>query len=142
MFDIIPGLQVTGSALNAERIRSDIIAENIANAGNNIPGPDGRIYQRQKVVFESVLQNQAGRDGMRGVSTNHEVSARVEKDDKPPRLVADPNHPGEMMEVPDINVHQEMVDLIISQRSYEANLAVAKSARSMAMQTLTIGRRS
>ena len=47
-----------------------------------------------------------------------------------------------LKEVPDINVQQEMVDLIISQRTYEANLAVARSSKSMAMQTLSIGRRS
>ncbi len=141
MFDIIPGLQSTASALNAERIRSDAISENIANALSTRRA-DGGIYQRQKVVFESVLQQQTGQNGMPGAVAHNEVNVHLEKDDKPPRLVADPNNPGAMIEVPDINIHQEMIDLIISQRVYEANLAVAKSARSMAVQTLSIGRRS
>ena len=141
MIDIIPAIQVTSSALNAERIRSDAIAQNLAFAMTP-RSPGGQIYQRQKVIFENVLQQYAGADGLPGVSSPGMVNVRVESDTRPPRLVADPANPGRMMEVPDINVHQEMADLIVSQRSYEANLAVAKSARSMAMQTLSIGRRS
>jgi flagellar basal-body rod protein FlgC len=141
MIDIIPAIQVTSSALNAERIRSDAIAQNLAHA--MIPrSPGGEVYQRQKVVFENVLQQFGGSDGLPGVAAPGILNVRVESDTRPPRLVADPSNPGRMMEVPDINVHQEMADLIVSQRSYEANLAVAKSARSMALQTLSIGRRA
>ena len=46
-----------------------------------------------------------------------------------------------MMEIPDINVHEEMVDLILSSRAYEANLAVAKTSRTMALETLSVGKR-
>ncbi|HAM73188.1 MAG TPA: flagellar basal body rod protein FlgC [Verrucomicrobiales bacterium] len=142
MIDIIPGIHTTGSALNAERIRQDAIAQNMANSMNS-RGPDGKIYQRQKVIFENILMQQTGggEGTLAGVAQN-EIAVRVETDPKPPRMVPDPSDPGKMKEVPDINVQQEMVDLIISQRTYEANLAVAKSSKTMAMQTLGIGHRA
>lgn len=139
MFDLLPGIQATASALNAERVRTDVVAQNIANA-TSTRRADGQIYQRQKVVFENVLQ-QYTQEGLPGVSTASEVNVKIDHDNTPPRLVPDPSNPGKMIEMPDINVHQEMIDLVISQRSYEANLAVAKSARSMALQTLSIGKR-
>ena len=139
MVDLLPGIQATASALNAERIRTDVIAQNIANSMTT-RGLDGRIYQRQKVVFENVL-NKVGQEGMPGVTPSTEVGVRIDQDNKPPKLVPDPSNPGKMLEVPDINVHHEMIDLVLSQRAYEANLAVAKSTRAMALQTLSIGKR-
>ena len=141
MIDVIPGIHSTASALNAERIRQDAIAQNMANAMSS-RGPDGQIYQRQKVVFENLLQQHMGADGMPDAVAQNEISVRVETDPRPPKLVPDPSDPGKMLELPDINIQQEMVDLILSQRTYEANLAVARGSKSMAMQTLSIGHRS
>ncbi|MBI1842463.1 MAG: flagellar basal body rod protein FlgC [Verrucomicrobia bacterium] len=137
--DLLPGIQSTASALNAERIRTDVIAQNIANAMTT-RGADGHIYQRQEVLFESLLPQGAGNAEGLGAG-GAEVGVRVAADSRPPRLSPDPSNPGKMIETPDINVHREMTDLILSQRAYEANLAVAKSARTMAMQTLSIGKR-
>ncbi|MBL9167229.1 MAG: flagellar basal body rod protein FlgC [Verrucomicrobiales bacterium] len=139
MVDLLPGIQATSSALSAERIRTDIIAQNIANSMTT-RGADGKIYQRQTVVFETALQQQTANQSGQSIPT-HQVNVKVQDDNRPPRLVPDPSNPGKMIEVPDINVHSEMIDLIISQRTYEANLAVAKSCRSMALQTLTLGKR-
>jgi flagellar basal-body rod protein FlgC len=142
MIDLLPGINSTTSALNAERIRMDVVGQNIANL-NTTHGPDGRPYQRQQVVFETMLQ-QAG-EGAGGQSQSV-VTARIEKDQHAPRLVYEPGHPdanGEgMVSVPDINMAEEMVDLIAASRSFEANLAVMKNARSMAIQTLSIGKRT
>jgi flagellar basal-body rod protein FlgC len=59
-------------------------------------------------------------------------------------MVYNPSHPDAdahgMVAMPNINIHEEMVDLIASSRSYEANLAVVKNARSMAMQDLSLGK--
>ena len=61
-------------------------------------------------------------------------------------MVYNPGHPDAnaqgMVAMPNINIHEEMVDMIASSRSYEANLAVVKNARAMAMQALSIGRHS
>jgi flagellar basal-body rod protein FlgC len=70
--------------------------------------------------------------------------ARIAADPRPPVMVYNPSHPDAddkgMVAMPNINIHEEMVDMIASSRSYEANLAVAKNAHSMAMQDLAIGK--
>lgn len=140
MLDLIPGIRTTASALSAERLRADVVSMNIANAMSG-RGADGTIYQRQQVVFETLMSQQgAGASG--GAAPASELSAKVELDPHPPRWVPDPSNPGRMIEVPDINIHREMVDMMLSGRAYEANLAVAKNARSMALQTLSLGKRA
>ena len=142
MIDIIPGLHSTTSALNAERIRMDVIGQNIANI-NTTRGADARPYERQQVVFETILQQASD---ARGVAAQTVQIARIEKDHRPAKLVYEPGHPDAnsngMVAMPDINVAEEMVDLIAASRAFEANLAVVKNARSMAVQTLSIGKRS
>ena len=141
MIDLLSGIQSTASALTAERVRMDVISGNIANA-NTTRGPDGKPYQRQQVVFESVL---AQHDGSGGLAQPIQI-ARIEKDSRPPLMLSKPGHPDAdkdgMVAVPDISIHQEMADLMVASRGFEANLAVVKTARMMAMQTLAIGKRS
>src|SRR6266481_3237956 len=142
MLDILPGINSTTAALNAERIRIDVVGQNIANL-NTTHGPDGKPYQRQQVVFETLFQ-QAREIG--GAPLQSVTVARIEKDQRPPKLVYEPGHPDAnsegMVALPDINMAEEMVDLIAASRAFEANLAVVKNARSMAIQTLSIGKRS
>ena len=141
--NLLSGIESTASALNAERLRLEVISQNIANV-NTTRGLDGRPYQREQVVFASVLSQQlaAGAPG----SGPHTVRVeRVEKDSRPARLIFNPGHPDAgpngMVAVPNINIHEEMADLITSSRAFEANLAVVKNARQMALQTLSIGKR-
>ncbi|MBI5386391.1 MAG: flagellar basal body rod protein FlgC [Verrucomicrobia bacterium] len=139
--NFLPGIASTTSALSAERVRLDAIAQNIANA-HTTRGPDGKPYQRREVVFDSILTAAQQSNGNTAVPL---LSARVIKDPRPPVLVYDPGHRDAdaegMVAMPDINIHQEMADLIMANRVYEANLAVAKNARTLAMQTLAIGKR-
>lgn len=142
MINLLSGIHSTSSALQAERVRMEVISQNIANA-NTTRGVDGKPYAREQVVFETVLgKQQAGASGPAGQGV--QVS-RIEKDARAPRLVFNPGHPeanGDgMVAMPNINIHEEMADLIASSRAFEANLAVVKSARTMAMQTLSIGKR-
>ena len=143
MIDFLPGVHSTTNALNAERVRLEIISQNIANA-NVTHGPDGRPYVRQQAVFETVLGEASQIPGQ--VKAQGVRVARVENDPRPGQLVHSPGHPDAdangMVAMPNVNVHEEMADLIASSRAYEANLAVLKNARSMAMQTLSIGKRT
>lgn len=136
---LLPGIQSTSAALDAERTRLAIVSQNIANA-NTTRGVDGKPYQRQQVVFENVLQNQLG-----GQSAPMLKIARIEKDERPPKLVYNPGHPDAnkdgMVSMPDINIHEEMADMMVSSRAFEANLSVVRNARHMALQTLSIGKR-
>ena len=140
MIQTLTGIDSSASALAAERVRMEVITQNIANA-NTTRGLDGKPYQRQVVVFEQALQNAQGT-----LSGPHNVEvARIEKDNRPPRLIFNPGHPEAdtdgMVAMPNINIHEEMADLIAASRAFEANLAVVKNARSMALQTLSIGKR-
>ena len=141
MIQVIPGIQNTSAALDAEQTRLDVISENIANV-NTTHGVDGKPYQRQVVVFESALQQAMGSDGSPQMSPL-QVS-KIEKDNRPALQVYDPGNPDAdsdgMVSMPNINVNEEMADLISASRAYEANLAVAKNARTMAMETLSIGK--
>jgi flagellar basal-body rod protein FlgC len=141
MIQVIPGIQNTSAALDAEQTRLDVISENIANV-NTTHGLDGKPYQRQVVVFESALQQAMSPDGSPQMSPL-QVS-KIEKDNRPALQVYDPGNPDAdgdgMVSMPNINVNEEMADLISASRAYEANLAVAKNAHTMAMETLSMGK--
>jgi flagellar basal-body rod protein FlgC len=140
MIDLLSGINSTTAALNAERTRLDVISENLANA-RTTHGPDGKPYQRQVVVFETALKQAL--DGGGTVPTLK--VARIQKDARPAQLVYEPDNPDAdargMVALPNINLHEEMADLIAASRAFEANLAVVKNARSMALETLAIGKK-
>jgi flagellar basal-body rod protein FlgC len=141
MIQPLSGIQNTVAALDAERTRLDVIAENIANA-NTTHGVDGKPYQRKVVVFENALQQAMG--GGNSGSTSQLRVARIDKDTRPPIEIYEPGNPDAdsrgMVATPNINIHEEMADLITASRAFEANLAVVKNEKSMAMQTLAIGK--
>lgn len=140
MINCLTGINSTAAALTAERVRLDVIAQNIANA-NTTRGADGQPYQRQQVVFETLLQQQPGANGL---PTSVQI-AHVQPDTRPPQLVYNPGHPDAdadgMVKMPNVNLHEEMADMIVASRAFEANLAVVHNARTMALQTLNIGKR-
>jgi len=103
---------------------------------------DGKPYQRQVVVFEAALQQAMNSDGTTSMPALR--VARIEKDSRAPVQIYAPGNPDAdekgMISMPDINIHEEMADLISASRTFEANLAVVKNARAMALQTLAIGK--
>jgi flagellar basal-body rod protein FlgC len=141
MIQILSGIQNTSAALDAEQTRLDVISQNIANV-NTTHGVDGKPYQRQVVVFETSLQQAMNSDG--SVQMPAIQGTRIEKDSSPPIHIYDPGNPDAdangLVAMPNIDIHEEMADLISASRTFEANLAVVKNARSMAMETLAIGK--
>jgi flagellar basal-body rod protein FlgC len=144
MIDILTGIRSTASALNAERVRMDVISQNIAHVNNTARGPDGLPYQRKQVVFETQLQDRL-RAGVSGSQPAGLFVSRVVNDPSPSPQVYNPSHPDAdangYVAMPNVSLHREMVDLIAASRAFEANLAVMKHSRSMAAQTLAIGKR-
>jgi flagellar basal-body rod protein FlgC len=140
MIHVLTGIQNTSAALDAEQTRLDVISQNIANA-HTTHDVDGKPYQRRVVVFEAALQNAMSGDTAGG-NLPAIQGAKIERDTRPPVKVYDPGNPdadaGGMVSMPNVNIHEEMADLISASRTYEANLAVVKNARNMAMQTLSI----
>jgi flagellar basal-body rod protein FlgC len=142
MINFIPSLPSTTAALDAERTRLEVIAQNIANS-NTTRGLDGHPYQRQQVVFETALQCAQGKDGNAVPGSRPQVS-RIQKDSRPGPTVFQPGHPDAdangMVQLPNVNIYSEMADMIVASRTYEANVAVFKNGRAMAMQALSIGK--
>jgi flagellar basal-body rod protein FlgC len=140
MIELIPSIQSTRSALDAERTRIEIVSQNLANA-NVTRSVDGQPYKRKQVVFETLVNN-AGTNANSGSTIR---VSRVESDNRPFREVFKPDHPDAdargYVRYPNVNVHEEMVDLIASSRAFEANIAVVKNARQLAQQAMAIGKR-
>ena len=135
--NVISASSITGSALDAEKMRVDIVSQNIANA-NTTKGIDGKPYQRRIVAFESLLDAAAG-PNMQGVRLSE-----IKRDETPGEIINNPQHPPAdddgNVTMPNVNIPFEMVDMVTATRSYEANLAVVRNARQLATQALSIGR--
>ena len=137
--NILPGADSAASALQAEKVRMEVISQNIANA-NTTSTDKGGPYQRQVVRFETIMANQFDPYGAKA-----EVRvAGIETDNRPFEVMHQPGHPDAdadgMVRYPNVNVHEEMADLIASSRAMEATLSIIRTARQMAMQTLAIGK--
>jgi len=122
-------IDLSATALSAQRQRMDVIAQNIANA-ETTRTPEGGPYRRQQVVFTL--------DDAGGV----EVTEVVE-DPRPPRLVYQPGHPDAdaagYVALPNVNLVEEMVDMISAMRSYEANVTAISAAKTMDQRALDLG---
>ena len=137
---LISGIDITAGALNAQKTRLDMVAQNIANA-QTTRTPNGGPYQRQVVSFETELIRKAG---LTGPALQSVKVAAIATDRTPGQQVYNPQHPDAgpdgLVTMPNVNLSYEMVDLITASRAYEANLSVAKNAKQMALKTLQIGK--
>ena len=136
---MIPGIDASASALTVEQTRLDVIAGNLANA-QNTGDANGNVYRRKMVVFESKLNDALGANG---ASAGAQVKvSRVIDDPSPLPKVYMPGHPKAdaqgMVEMPNINPLDEMVDMMTSSRSYQANLQAIQTGRSMFEESLKI----
>jgi flagellar basal-body rod protein FlgC len=138
--NLISGIDVTAGALDAQKTRLDIVAQNIANA-ETTRTPNGGPYQRQVVSFETQLLKQSGATGP-GLQSVRVAS--ISADTTPGQQVYNPQHPDAgpdgMVTMPNVNLAYEMVDLITASRAYEANLSVVKNSKQMAEKALEIGK--
>lgn len=131
---LLKTMEISASGLIAQRLRLDIIANNLANA-ETTKTDEGTPYRRQVPIFREVL------DQVSGMSKGVEVLG-ILKDNSPFRRVYDPSHPDANPEgyvlYPNVNPIVEMTDMISATRSYEANLTLITSAKSMFLKALEI----
>lgn len=136
--NLISGVDITADALEAQKTRLDIVAQNIANAQTTRTASGGP-YQRQIVSFETELMRQSG-----GASLQTVHVSKVTSDPSAGERVYNPQHPDAgtdgFVTMPNVNLAYEMVDLLTASRAYEANLSFAKNARQLAEKTLEIGK--
>ena len=129
---------VAGSAVSAQSQRLNVVASNLANA-DTVAGPDGSPYKARQVVFQTVLMGSAGQ---RDTSAGVRVST-ISEDNTPGRRVHDPKHPSADAEgyvtYSNVNAVEEMVNMISASRSYQNNIEVMNTARSLLLKTLQVG---
>ena len=140
--DVSGTLAISSSALQAQRLRMDVIAANLANA-QSTRTPEGGPYKRRDVVLEATPGGSF--DDLLGAGGGGAVRvARVVEDDKPPRVVFDPGHPDAdpqgYVAYPNVNPITEMVDLMAATRAYEANVAAVNATKRVLEAALSIGR--
>ncbi len=131
-------LEVAGSAVSAQSQRLNVVASNLANA-DTVAGPDGNAYKARQVVFQTALMGQASRaGGAAGVQVS-----TVTEDQSPGRRVHDPRHPSADAEgyvtYSNVNAVEEMVNMMSASRSYQNNIEVMSTARSLLLKTLQVG---
>jgi flagellar basal-body rod protein FlgC len=150
---IFSSINTAASGLTAQRLRLDVISDNIANV-DTTRTTEGGPFRRSRVVFRPRVDQPYWRSPFLPKSLQNEVGAgvRVVDVDKDyasqPRLVWDPTHPDAIktgpragyVEYPNINVVTEMTDMIDASRAYEANATVINGSKSMFMKALEIGR--
>lgn len=139
---------ISASALTAERLRMDVISNNIANA-NTTRTVEGGPYIRQRVVFAPrfdvtpVFSSFIPTMTPDGLPAGVRVTG-IQKDTSPVKMVYDPGHPDANAEgyvaYPNVNAVNEMVDLISASRSYEANITAFNATKSMALEAMSIGK--
>lgn len=127
-------LNVSGSALSAQSMRLNTTASNLANA-DSVTGSDGKPYKAKEVVFKAVAMGDAASQGV--------VVSEVVESNAPMRMTYDPKNPlanGDgYVEMPNVNVVEEMVNMISASRSYQNNVEVMNTAKAMLQKAMTIG---
>lgn len=127
-------LGIASAGLQAQTIRLRVIAENIANAGSLAQSPDGKPYQRKVVSFQNELDRELGIETLQ--------LERISKDRAGFGRRFEPNHPAAdaegYVQTPNVQSLVEMMDLRQAQRSYEANLRVVDSARTMVTRAIEL----
>lgn len=144
MISAFNSMRISASGLSAERLRLDTIASNIANV-TTTRGENGQPYRRKVAVFQENLDNELNKQTGKYEEKLLGVKAvGVEEDKSPLRKVYDPTHPDADAEgyvnMPNVNILNEMADMIAATRSYEANVNAMSAEKGMFMKALEIGR--
>ena len=131
MFNIF---NISGSAVSAQSQRLNIVSSNLANA-DSVAGPDGKAYKARQLTFQAELM---GAEGGAGVAVTN-----ISEDQTPGRKVLDPKHPQAdadgYVTYSNVNSVEEMVNMISASRSYQNNIEVMNTAKSLLQKTLQMG---
>lgn len=142
---LFTSFDIAGSGMSAQRLRSDIISQNIANV-TSTRSQNGGPYRRKTVVFAEKNGNAFGKILLqaRGITgSGVKVTSIVEDHDAQMNMVYDPAHPDAdengYVTYPNVNIVTEMTNMIDASRAYEANATAFEAAKAMATRGLQIG---
>jgi len=137
---------IAGSGMAAQSIRLNTTASNIANA-DSASSSEGDVYRARKPVFSAIQQDvmaqaMVGQTGELSASTGVQVQGIIESD-APLNMRFEPDHPmsndqGYVM-YPNVNVVEEMADMLSASRSFQTNVSIMDSAKTMMQRLLTLG---
>jgi len=134
MFQIF---SISGSAVSSQSQRLNVVASNLANV-DTVAGPDGAAYKARQVVFQTALVGASDDPGSAGVKVSN-----ITEDQAPGRRVLDPHHPQAdadgYVTYSNVNAVEEMVNMISASRSYQNNIEVMGTAKSLLLKTLQLG---
>lgn len=145
---IFSSIDISATGLTAERLRMDVISNNIANV-NTTRAADGGPFRRQQVVLASRTGqsfsipglDDSGSSSFQGSGV---VASAIVQDMSPPKMVYDPTHPDAdplgYVRMPNVNIVKEMVDMMTATRAYEANATAIDAAKTMVQKALEIAR--
>ncbi len=137
-------MEIISSGLTAERVRMNVTASNLANAETTRTKAGGP-YRRRDPVFEATnLQKTGGFQSQLEQAVKGVAVTEVVEDTAPPRRIFDPGHPDARedgyVELPNINMVEEMVNMMMAARSYEAGVSAMQSVVDMAQRALSLGK--
>ncbi len=149
---LFSSINIAATGMSVERLRSDVISDNIANASTTRT-QSGGAFKRSRVILAPrdkvpVFHNPFMPEDINAGPGRGVRVVEIEKDMTEGRLVYDPTHPDAILtgpragyvEYPNVNIVNEMVDLIAASRAYEANSSVVQGSKEMFMRALEIGR--
>lgn len=144
MFD---SMEISSSGLAAQRTRMKTISSNIANI-NTTRTPGGGPYRRKETIFAAMPSNKSFHDELvsqeKDDGTRHVKVVGVVEDSRPPKMMYDPNHPDAneegYVELPNVDLVEEVTNMMIAKRSFEANIAAINATKNMIMKSLEIGK--
>lgn len=140
----VPAFSLSTAGMNVQRIKMDITSSNLANA-QTTRGPDGEPFRRIVPIFEAVpLEFDSELNKQLGVNLSQVKMTGFERDDAPFRRVYDPGHPDAdgkgFVSLPNVNLIQEMSDMLLASRAYEANATAFNTTKGMVMKLFDIAR--
>ncbi len=149
---IFSSMDIASSGLSAQRVRMDVISNNIANA-NTTRTPQGTAFRRSLAVLrprndERVYRSPLLPDSLKATNVSGVKVIEIKEDTAPLRLVYDPSHPDAVksgpkkgyVEYPNVNMVTEMVDMISASKAYEANISAIQNEKTMFFKALEIGK--
>ncbi len=138
---LFSSLQVSSSGMSAQRTRAELLVENMANS-ETTRTPEGGPYKRKDVVFSTDVQASPFSAVFQNEIGNGVAVADITTDNRPPEMRYLPGHPDANADgyvaFPKMNPAEDMVDLLNSTRSYEANVAAISSVKDMISKSIDI----
>lgn len=143
--DLLTAIKISASGLSAQRTRLGILSSNLANAKTTRSEDGSGPYKRKDPIFQEIGAGSfsANLDRAEKKLSGVEVS-KIQEDETPGEKVYDPGHPDAdadgFVQMPNVNVVNELTDIMDTSTSFEANVSAIRSAKEMINSVLAIGR--